>query len=89
MSLKFNDIDSVLTSKGDEEQVSAPKTIERLEEISALRNMQRKMEEEEDDEKLKISNEDVSLDILDVHTINPPEVKLDTDLLLDDIEVLA
>jgi len=26
---------------------------------------------------------------LDVHQINPPEVKLDTDLLLDDIEVLA
>ena len=47
------------------------------------------MEEEEDDEKLKISNEEVSLDSLDVHLINPPEVKLDTDLLLDDIEVLA
>ena len=42
-----------------------------------------------DDEKLKISNEDVSLDSLDIHLINPPEVKLDTDLLLDDIEVLA
>jgi hypothetical protein len=39
--------------------------------------------------KLKISNEEVSLDMLDVHQINPPEVKLDTDLLLDDIEVLA
>lgn len=88
VSLKFNDIDSVMTN-GKEELVEAPKTIERLEEISTLRNMQRKMEEEEDDEKLKISNEEVSLDILDVHTINPPEVKLDTDLLLDDIEILA
>jgi hypothetical protein len=89
ITLKFNDVDSVMTKNGKEELVEAPKTIERLEEISALRNMQRKMEEEEDEEKLKISNEEVSLDILDVHNINPPEVKLDTDLLLDDIEVLA
>ena len=89
VSLKFNDVDSVMTNNGKEELVEAPKTIERLEEISALRNMQRKMEEEDDDEKLKISNEDVSLDILDVHIINPPEVKLDTDFLLDDIEILS
>jgi hypothetical protein len=89
VSLKFNDVDSVMGKNGKEELVEAPKTIERLEEISALRNMQRRMEEDEDDEKLKISNEEISLDSLDVHTINPPEVKLDTDFLLDDIEVLA
>ena len=87
--LKFNDVDSVMGKNGKEELVEAPKTIERLEEISVLRNMQRKMEEEEDNEKLKISNEEVSLDSLDVHTINPPEIKLDTSLMLDDIEVLA
>jgi hypothetical protein len=89
VSLKFNDVDSVMGKNGKEELIEAPKTIERLEEISALRNMQRKMEEEDDDEKLKISNEEISLDMLDVHTINPPEVKLDTDFLLDDIEILA
>ena len=89
VSLKFNDVDSVMGKNGKEELIEAPKTIERLEEISALRNMQRKMEEEDDDEKLKISNEEISLDSLDIHLINPPEVKLDTDLLLDDIEVLA
>jgi len=86
--LKFNDIDSVIVN-GKEQLVEAPKTIERLEEISVLRNMQRKMEEEEDDEKLKISNEDVSLDLLDVQIIDPPDVKLNTELLLDDIEILA
>ena len=89
VSLKFNDRDSVMSKNGKEELVEAPKTFERLEEISSLRNIQRKMEEEEEDEKLKISNEDVSLDSLDIHMINPPEVKLDTDFLLDDIEVLA
>jgi hypothetical protein len=89
VSLKFNDVDSVMNKNGDEELINAPKTIERLEEISTLRNLARKMEEEEEEEKLKISNEEVSLDGLDVHVINPPEVKLDTDLLLDDIEILA
>ena len=46
ISLKFNDVDSVLSGGGKEELVNAPKTIERLEEISALRNIQRKMEED-------------------------------------------
>jgi hypothetical protein len=79
--LKFNDVDSMMGKNGKEELVNAPKTIERLEEISALRNMQRKLEEEDDDEKLKISDEEVSLGNLDVHVINPPEIKLDNDLL--------
>jgi len=87
--LKFNDTDSVMSKNGKEELINAPKTIERLEEISTLRNMQRKMEEDDNDEKLKISDEEVSLGNLDVHIINPPEVKLDPDLLLDDIEILA
>ena len=91
VSLKFNDVDSAINKNGKEELIEAPKTIERLEEISTLRNIQRKIEEEEDDEKLKISNEDVSLDSLDVQVINsiPEEIKLDTDLLFDDIEILA
>ena len=89
ISLKFNDVDSAIGKNGKEELIEAPKTLERLEEISALRNIQRKIEEEEDDEKLKISNEDVSLDSLDIQVINPEEIKLDTDLLFDDIEILA
>ena len=89
VSLKFNDMDSAMGKNGKEEMISAPKTIERLEEISTLRNMQRKMEEDEDDEKLKISDEEVSLGSLDIHIINPPEVKLEPDLFLDDIEILS
>jgi hypothetical protein len=84
--IKFNDIDMVMGKNGQEELIEAPKTIERLEEISAMRNMQRKMEEEEEEEKLKISNEEVSLDSLDVQMLEP---KVDMDILLDDIEVLA
>jgi hypothetical protein len=86
-SLKFNDMDSVLDDNNKEQLISAPKTIERLEEISALRNIQRKMEEEDD--KLQISDEDIELGNLDIHVIGQPEVKLEPDFMLDDIEILS
>ncbi len=78
-----------MLKNGEEELINAPKTIERLEEISTLRNIQRKIEEEENDDKLKISNEDIPLDILDIQIMNQPEVKLNTDIVLDDIEILT
>jgi len=89
--LKFNDVDTAIDKSGKEEAIKAPKTLERLEEISNLRNAQRKMEEEEEDdnEKLKISDELVDLNSLDVHVIGEKQVELDTSFLLDDIEVLA
>ena len=90
VSLKFNDMDTVVNKSGVSELVSAPKTIDRLEEISALRNLERSREnQDDDDEKLNISSEDISLDGLDVHVIQPPEVKLDPGFLLDDVEILA
>ena len=89
VSLKFNDVDSVLSKNGKEELINAPKTIERLEEISTLRNIQRKIDEEENDDKLKISNEEMSLDVLDIQIMNQPEVNLNTDIVLDDIEILT
>ena len=88
-SLKFNDMDSMLDDNNKEQMVSAPKTIERLEEISTLRNIQRKMEEEEDDDKLQISDQDIELGNLDIHVIGQPGVQLEPDLLLDDIEILS
>ena len=88
--LKFNDVDRAVDKSGKEEAINAPKTLERLEEISNLRNAQRKMEEDDDDnEKLKISDELVDLNSLDVHVIGEKQVELDTSFLLDDIEVLA
>jgi len=89
VSLKFNDVDSVLSGGGKEELVNAPKTIERLEEISTLRNIQRKIDEEENDDKLKISNEEMSLDVLDIQIMGQPEVNLNTDIVLDDIDILT
>lgn len=89
-NLKFNDMDSV-HSDTTTEMVSAPKTIERLEEISEMRNIQRKLEEQDDDsdQPLVISNEDISLSSLDIHDMEPPSIKLENDFLLDNIEILA
>ncbi len=87
--LSFNNIDYVRSSDGKEMTVNAPKDIERLEEISQMRYQQRRAEDEEDDnEKLKISDQPFSLDSLDVHNIEEPKMELLPDLLIDDIEVL-
>jgi len=89
--LSFNDTDFVRDENDTVHHVEAPKTIERLEEISAMRNMQRKQEEEEEDGgggKLNISSEPAELGELDVHVIGEPEINLLPDLLIDEIEVL-
>jgi hypothetical protein len=51
VSLSFNDMDKVLNmSTNKEEHIEAPKTIDRLETISNLRNEERRREEEEEEE---------------------------------------
>jgi hypothetical protein len=93
--LSFNDVDYARDENNNEIKVEAPKSIERLEEISEMRNEQRRLETEEDDDfdnpRLKIADEDVKLDeLLDIHNIDTPnEMSLMPDLLIDDIEVLA
>ena len=93
--LSFNDNDSVLdmgTNKSTE--VSAPKTVERLEKISKEQNEKRKLEEaeeddEDDDEKITIMGDtSIKLDNLDIHSLDK-EVKLEPNIILDDIEVLT
>uniref|UniRef100_A0A6C0B113 Uncharacterized protein n=1 Tax=viral metagenome TaxID=1070528 RepID=A0A6C0B113_9ZZZZ len=90
-SLSFNDRDFMRDENNNEEVISAPKNIDRLEEISTMRNAQRKQEDEDDDEnvRLNILDQDVQLDSLDIHSIDFPELKLEPDLLLNDIEVLV
>ncbi len=61
--LSFNDIDQALNEDGRIEEISAPKTEERLEDISRMRYEQRRAEEEDDDDdRIKISD-DVDLDL--------------------------
>jgi hypothetical protein len=66
--LKFNDYDSVLDTENKEELISAPKTIERLEEISAERAFQRKLEEEEEEmeDRIRISTDNIDLGELEI-----------------------
>lgn len=89
--ISFNDVDLVKDDMNKEEQVLAPKSIDRLEQISEERNIQRKQLESDDVEnnlKLNISDEIAELDKLDVHIINEPELEMLPDLIIDDIEVL-
>ena len=63
--LTFDDVDHAIDVEGRVEKIEAPKTIERLEEISVSRNLQRKLEEEasdDDDDRLVISD-DVNIDL--------------------------
>jgi len=88
--LSFNNVDFVKDEAGNVAEVTASKDLDVLEQISTIRNEQRKLEEEEDDgEKLRISDQSMDLGPMDVHVIDPPSVELMPDLLIDDIEVLA
>ena len=65
--LTFNDYDSVMDENNKEQQINAPKNIERLEEISTERAIQRKLEDDDDlDDKIKIHTDNITLDNLDV-----------------------
>ena len=85
-NLSFNDVDSVLDSSNNRTEEMAPKTIERLEEISNYRHNERKINEEDDDddgfgETLNISNDDANI-VFD--SIEEPH-----NIELKDIEILS
>ena len=87
--LTFNDIDSVLDETDRMKTMDAPKSIERLEEISTARAMQRRLDEEssDDDDRLLIHNDLIDLsgfDILDEMDEKP----LNDDIMLNDVEEL-
>lgn len=95
-TLSFNDRDTILDETDQINQIEAPKTIERLEEISASRALERKLEEAEDSDDesdiLSISNDDIHLtDFEDLSRSAPTPMSgnLDNDVsLLGDIEEL-
>ena len=90
--LSFNDVDSVKDANDVVASVAASKDPDVLEQISAIRNEQRKLESGDDDdteERLRISDQNVDLGPIDIHVIDPPSVDLLPDLLLDDIEILT
>jgi hypothetical protein len=91
--LSFDDFDTLVDERNTEEKVSAPKTVERLEEISTSRAIQRKMEEDDEDAEDRIQiftdNADLgSLEFLDMDEPASSGVKANEDVALFDFEVL-
>lgn len=98
-NLSFNDKDKVINYNKKEntsaiqsntaETIIAPKTLKRLEAISAQRHKERKEDDvEEDDEKIKILDTpvDMKLGDLDVHVLND-KVSLQKEVLKDIIQL--
>ncbi len=87
--LTFNDTDTALDVNNNEEVIDAPKTIERLEDISMSRAIERKLaEDDEEDERITISSDNFDLsgfDVLDtgsnVGVLDDSEIKLDIEEL--------
>ena len=84
ISLSFNDNDFVKNENNVEEIIVAPKTIERLEEVSVQRNETRKLEEaeadnsdDEDDDKIKIHNDDNISTKLDIESLDAIDLNFD------------
>ena len=85
-TLSFNDIDDA----SDGTSINAPKTIERLEQISEERNEQRKLEEEEDEEegeRIKI-HMDNDVELTDIFDLDKTGMDVQGDPITLDIEEL-
>jgi hypothetical protein len=73
-SLQFSNTDNAIDAEGIQSVISAPKTIQRLEQISHENNERRKLEEEDEDEEdgqenIKIGN-NISLNFSEVNDIS-------------------
>ena len=85
-------MDSVLEEDNQVNQVEAPKSIERLEDISVTRALERKLEEEpsesdDDDERIQISTDPVDLSGFDILDDSEQKISSD-DIILNDVESL-
>ena len=90
--LSFNDYDSVMDMESKKvDNVNAPKTIERLEQISTDRAIQRRLEEEaddSDDEKIQIHMDPIDLSGFDILDLEPSSSKVNDDFIDLGIEEL-
>ena len=87
-SLKFSNVDNAISEDGNECTIDAPKTDERLEEISRQRAQEEENERlEEENQDTLVIGEDINLGIEDVNDLNR-DLKLNN-LVIDDIEILS
>jgi hypothetical protein len=93
-NIQFNDIDESISIDNRVENIMAPKTNERLQQISNVRNEARKIEEashdNEDDEEDRIKiGERIKLTDLDVHDLERPKITNKIPIGLEEIEILT
>ena len=90
--LKFDNVDYIKDTNNIITSVEAPKTLERLQEISEQRYNERNAEDEDDDEnsrdRINISAEPIILTTLDIQNLEEPSINLELPSLIDDVEVL-
>ena len=89
-TLSFNDIDSVLDETNLVKEIDAPKSIEKLEELSTSRAMENSLygSDDDDDERLKIDTKNLTLTDFDVLD-EQESAKLDpSKIVLNDVEEL-
>lgn len=91
VSLKFDDVDYIKDIDDNVTSVIAPKTVERLQEISIERNKINQIssydDDDDDDGKIRISNEDIGLGELNIHSFDEPDtIQMLPDLQLEDVD---
>ena len=80
--LTFTDYDKVIDESNNIQTINAPKTIERLEQISTSNTLRRKMEEEEEeDDRIRIHTDEL-IDLSDFDILDEPKSRSDS-LTLD------
>ena len=84
----FSDIDKAVDVRGNEVNVDAPKTIERLEKIASVSAEKRKLEDDDDDEDCLTIGEEVKLEMTDINDLNRGSTHLNPPIL-EDVEILA
>jgi hypothetical protein len=90
-SISFNDIDSTMDTTNSQNDIVAPKNIERLEQISAERNLARKQDDDDDDdehETLTLSDEPVSINFDDIGPPSSTSGKKTNNVIINNIDIL-
>lgn len=88
--IQFNDIDQAISVDKIISEIDAPKTEERLEQISKERNISRKLDEDDDEnEDRLVIGDKIKLTEMDVHDLEKPKILNRTPLGLDEIEILT
>jgi hypothetical protein len=88
--IQFNNIDEAISVDKIISEIDAPKTKDRLEQISQERNIARKLDEDDDeDEDRLVIGDKIKLTELDVHDLEKPKILNKTPLGLDEIEILT